>query len=194
VGQVAARRVERDARQHRRVHHLGARLGVGRVAHRALEELADELERLGREHVGERVRALRHRAQRAFRGLSRRGNARAVSDSSAWLMQSKPVAAIAAGGSECVTSGSISAIVGISRREMMPVFAFSALSAKIAMPVVSEPVPDVVGQAMCGFTAPGTRRPSPIGGLTYAMNSAGCSAYRLAALQVSMTDPPPTDT
>ena len=72
-------------------------------------------------------------------------------------MQSKPVAAIAVGGSECVTSGSISAIVGISRREMMPVFAFSDCSAKIAMPVVSEPVPDVVGHAMCGFTGPGTR-------------------------------------
>ena len=89
---------------------------------------------------------------------------------------------------------STSAIVGIRRREMMPVFAFSDDSVKMAMPVVSEPVPDVVGQAICGFTAPGTRRPSPIGAFTKVMNGAGYDAYRLADLQVSMTEPPPTDT
>jgi hypothetical protein len=37
---------------------------------------------------------------------------------------------------------------------------------KIAMPVVSEPVADVVGHAMCGFNAPGTRYPAPIGAFT----------------------------
>ena len=42
---------------------------------------------------------------------------------------------------------------------MMPVFAFSARRLKIAMPVVSEPVPEVVGHAMCGFTAPGNLLP-----------------------------------
>ena len=77
---------------------------------------------------------------------------------------------------------------------MMPVFAFSERRLKIAMPVVSDPVPDVVGQAMCGRTGPGTLRPSPIGAFTYAMNSAGCDAYRFAALHVSITEPPPTDT
>ena len=41
-------------------------------------------------------------------------------------MQSKPVAATRLGGSVRVTSGSISAIVGMSRREMMPVLAFIA--------------------------------------------------------------------
>ena len=94
-----------------------------------------------------------------FAGLSRRGHARAVSASSAWLMQSKPVEATMAAGSERVTSGSISATVGVSRREMMPVFALSAVSLKIEMPVVSEPVPEVVGQAMCGFSAPGHALP-----------------------------------
>src|SRR6266496_5956619 len=42
-------------------------------------------------------------------GLSRRGYARAVSDSSAWLMQSKPVAATAFFGSDAATVGSMSA-------------------------------------------------------------------------------------
>ena len=66
-------------------------------------------------------------------------------------MQSKPVAATTFAGSVRVTSGSTSATSGISRREMMPVFALSAVSVKIEMPVVSEPVPDVVGHAMCGL-------------------------------------------
>ena len=81
-------------------------------------------------------------------------------------MQSNPVAAIAFLGSDAVTVGSISATSGINRREMMPVFAFSERRLKIAMPVVSDPVPEVVGQAMCGFTAPGTFCPAPIGALT----------------------------
>src|SRR4051812_527390 len=85
-------------------------------------------------------------------GFSRRGQGRAVIDSRAWLMQSKPLAATALRGSVAVTFGSTSAIVGISRREMMPVFALMSCNAKIAIPVVSEPVPEVVGHAMCGFT------------------------------------------
>jgi hypothetical protein len=81
-------------------------------------------------------------------------------------MQSKPVAAIAIRGSVRVTSGSINATVGVSRREMMPVFAFIDWRLKIAIPVVSEPVPEVVGQAMCGRRAPGTLVPAPIGAFT----------------------------
>ena len=88
-------------------------------------------------------------------------------------MQSKPVAATTFDGSVLVTSGSMSAIVGIKRREMIPVFAFSDVSVKIAIPVASEPVPDVVGHAICGFTGPGTRWPPPIGAFTYVMKSAG---------------------
>ncbi len=109
-------------------------------------------------------------------------------------MQSNPLAATALRGRLAVTSGSMSAIVGISRREMMPVFALIERRLKIAIPVVSDPVPDVVGQAMCGFTGPGTRCPAPMGAFTYVMKSAGCEAYRFAALHVSITEPPPTDT
>ena len=81
-------------------------------------------------------------------------------------MQSKPVAATAYFGSVAVTVGSISATSGMRRREMMPVLALIERKAKIAMPVVSDPVPEVVGHAMCGFTGPGTFCPAPIGALT----------------------------
>ena len=81
-------------------------------------------------------------------------------------MQSKPVAATAYFGSVSVTSGSISATVGISRREMMPVLALIERRLKIEIPVTSEPVPDVVGHAMCGRTGPGTFCPAPIGAFT----------------------------
>ena len=99
-------------------------------------------------------------------GLRRRGQGRAVSDSSAWLMQSKPLAATTLRGKVAVTSGSISATVGISRREMIPVLALMSVRLKIAIPVVSDPVPEVVGQAMCGLRAPGTFCPPPMGALT----------------------------
>ena len=36
----------------------------------------------------------------------------------------------------------------------------------MVMPVTSLPVPEVVGQAMCGLSGPGTARPSPTGALT----------------------------
>ena len=88
-------------------------------------------------------------------------------------MQSKPVDATTFAGNVAVTSGSINATVGIRRREMIPVFAFNDVNVKIAMPVASDPVPDVVGHAMCGFTGPGTRWPPPIGAFTYVMKSAG---------------------
>jgi hypothetical protein len=81
-------------------------------------------------------------------------------------MQSKSVAATAFLGSVAVTAGSISAMSGMSRRDRMPVFALIAESVKIAMPVVSDPVPAVVGHAMCGFTRPGTFCPAPIGAFT----------------------------
>jgi hypothetical protein len=57
--------------------------------------------------------------------------------------------------------------------EAMPVLADIDSRSKIAMPVTSLPVPEVVGQAMCGVRGPGTDVPSPTGGLTYDRNSAG---------------------
>ena len=70
----------------------------------------------------------------------------------------------------------INAKTGIISRRLTPTIALIDVSVKIAIPVASEPVPDVVGQAICGFTGPGTRCPPPIGAFTYVMNSAGCDA------------------
>jgi len=65
----------------------------------------------------------------------------------------------------------------------------------MAWPVVSEPVPAVVGIAMCGRSVPGTGRPFPTGALTKSSSSwEGKVAKRLAALAVSITEPPPTET
>ena len=57
-----ARRPEADAGQRRREHHRPARLDVVGVGDRAAQVPAAELERLGRPHVGDRVRALVGRA------------------------------------------------------------------------------------------------------------------------------------
>jgi hypothetical protein len=48
----------------------------------------------------------------------------------------------------------------------MPVLACSRFKSKIETPVVSLPVPAVVGTAMSGLSAPGTGSPRPIGGFT----------------------------
>jgi hypothetical protein len=60
----------------------------------------------------------------------------------------------------------MSASEGLRRLEAMPVLTCFATRSKTAMPVHSEPVPQVLGQAMWGFSAPGTGRPAPIGALT----------------------------
>lgn len=61
------------------------------------------------------------------------------------------------------------------------------------VPVVSEPVPAVVGMAMSGESCFRTGRPLPRGALTKSRNSAsGWLTYRFAILAVSMTEPPPT--
>ena len=76
----------------------------------------------------------------------------------------------------------------------MPVFTCMLTRSKMATPVVSLPVPAVVGMAIIGAKGPGTGVPFPMGALTYSRKSAGCEAYRLATLHVSMVDPPPTAT
>ena len=48
----------------------------------------------------------------------------------------------------------------------MPVLACIFSRSKMATPVVSLPVPDVVGMATNGFKGPGTGFPFPMGGLT----------------------------
>ena len=76
----------------------------------------------------------------------------------------------------------------------MPVLAFISKKSNIETPVVSLPVPEVVGIANNGFKGPGTGTAFPIGAFTYSKKSAGYVAYKFAALAVSILEPPPTAT
>ena len=76
-------------------------------------------------------------------------------------------------GSVRVLVGSTRPTVGRSARWAMPVLARISRKSKIATPVVSLPVPVVVGIATSGRSGPGTGRPSPMGALTYASRLAG---------------------
>lgn len=84
--------------------------------------------------------------------------------------------------------------VGLRARWAMPVLAFLETRSKIAVPVVSEPVPAVVGTATSGSRGLVTGRPLPRGALTKSRKSAsGKTVYRFISLAVSMTEPPPGD-
>ena len=94
-------------------------------------------------------------------------------DSMPWHSTSKPLQAATIFGSELVLSGSTRPTSGRSDRWAIPVFAPISLKSKIATPVVSLPVPIVVGTATNGFRSPGTGVPLPIGAFTYSRKSAG---------------------
>ena len=82
-----------------------------------------------------------------FSGLGRLVKGLAVSASSAWLMASNPVAAITVAGSDSVQRGSTMPRSGSNARDEIPVFDFISKRSKTAMPVLSLPVPAVVGHA-----------------------------------------------
>ena len=90
----------------------------------------------------------------------------AVYDSIACESTSRPDEAATVDGSMRVLSGSSNPSVGFNPRSAMPVFACMSTRSKIATPVVSLPVPAVVGIANNGFSGPGTGTPLPIGGFT----------------------------
>ena len=71
-----------------------------------------------------------------------------------------------------VLRGSQTPSVGLRARWAMPVLAFLATRSKIAVPVVSEPVPAVVGTAIRGKSGLVMGRPLPRGALTKSRNSA----------------------
>src|SRR6187431_31031 len=99
-------------------------------------------------------------------GLGRSVNGIAVYDSTAWHRMSRPQDAATAGGALRVWSGSRKPSSGLSDRLEIPVFTCSRVRSKMATPVVSLPVPAVVGIAKSGLTGPGTGSPFPIGLLT----------------------------
>ena len=69
---------------------------------------------------------------------------------------SSPLEAATSGGMVRVLSGSSRPSVGLRRRLAMPVLACSAVRSKMLTPVVSLPVPAVVGMAISGLSGPGT--------------------------------------
>ena len=88
---------------------------------------------------------------------------KAVYDSSACDKTSNPLAAATIGGSVFVWLGSTMPKTGRSSRLEMPVFVLISKKSKIATPVVSLPVPAVVGIANKGLHMPGTGAPFPTG-------------------------------
>lgn len=117
----------------------------------------------------------------------------AVQLSSEWHSTSNPELAFTAAGMVRVLSGSQMPIVGFRLRWAMPVLARLETRSKIAVPVVSEPVPAVVGTATRGFNGLSIGLPLPNGALTKSKKSAsGYEVYRFISLAVSMTEPPPT--
>lgn len=116
----------------------------------------------------------------------------AVQDSREWQRTSRPEAACTAEGMVRVLSGSQIPRVGFRFRWAIPVLAFLETRSKIAVPVVSEPVPAVVGTATRGRRGLSTGRPLPKGALTKSRKSAsGKTVYRFISLAVSITEPPP---
>lgn len=83
--------------------------------------------------------------------------------------------------------------VGFRALCAIPVFALFSTKSKMAVPVVSEPVPAVVGTATNGFKGFVMGNPLPSGALTKSRKSAsGKQVYRFMSFAVSMTEPPPT--
>ena len=65
---------------------------------------------------------------------------------------------------------------------------------KIAIPVTSLPVPEVVGHAMCGVSGPGTGSPVADRLVDVGQEVGGVGRVEVGGLAVSMTEPPPTET
>ena len=74
-----------------------------------------------------------------------------------------PDAATTSGGSDIVSSGSITASVGRRRQWLIPVFTFIDRMSRMHIAVDSEPVPAVVGIAINGFSGPSGVLAPPIG-------------------------------
>ena len=80
--------------------------------------------------------------------------------------------------------GSTIPSVGLRLRWAIPVFARLETRSKIAVPVVSDPVPAVVGTAMRGNSLEGMGRPRPRGALTKSRKSASVSCQHTHSLSI----------
>src|SRR5262245_33202310 len=90
----------------------------------------------------------------------------AVNDSIAWLRMSSPLEAVTCRGMVFVFCGSRRPSVCFSLLLAIPVFACISVRSKMLTPVVSLPVPAVVGTAISGLSGPGTGIALPIGAFT----------------------------
>jgi len=148
---VHARAAESEPRKRRSEHELVARLLVARVAHGADQILSTETDGGEAADVVVRGRAL------VGRPLARMGRPRPAGIREA---------ATTPPGKVSVVVGSTIASEGLSMGDAMPVFSPTDFRSTIAMPVVSLPVPHVLGQAMCGLSRPGIGFALPMGALT----------------------------
>ena len=96
----------------------------------------------------------------------------AVHDSREWQSTSRPEDACTAEGIVRVLIGSTTPSVGRNARCAIPVLAFWETRSNMAEPVVSDPVPAVVGTAIRGFRGFVIGRPLPSGALTKSRKSA----------------------
>ena len=96
----------------------------------------------------------------------------AVHDSRLWQSTSRPDEACTAEGIVRVLRGSQIPKVGLRARCAIPVFTFLATKSNIAVPVVSLPVPAVVGTAIRGRRGLVIGRPRPKGTFTKSRKSA----------------------
>src|SRR3569833_861248 len=113
-------------------------------------------------------------------------------DSKEWQRTSKPELAMTAAGMVAVLRGTQRPSVGLRFRCAMPVLARLETKSKMAVPVVSLPVPAVVGMAMRGFSGLSMGRPLPRGALTKSRKSAsGYEVYRFMSGAGAGAGPPP---
>lgn len=80
------------------------------------------------------------------------------------------------------TSHTTTPRTGLSARLAIPVLNAREVISKIAVPVVSEPVPAVVGTAMSGLRVCLMGRPLPMGALIKSMRSASLYTVNLLAI------------
>ena len=71
----------------------------------------------------------------------------------AWVMASMPVAAVREAGIPFISSGSLTAILGVTRQSTMAIFTLREVSVMIQKRVISEAVPAVVLMAISGTTS-----------------------------------------
>jgi len=166
MGHVHARVAEGDAGEGGGVHHLVARFVVAGIVDGALQVQAQAFQRRFAADVAPGIGALAHRPQRRFAGC------RAPRVGLGGIGLERVRQHIEAAGRDYILRQRVSDGRVDQRQRRFQTFGCDAgftcraSKSKMVMPVHSEPVPQVVGQAICGLSGPGTGLPAPMGALT----------------------------